>query len=201
MLLLAPDLDGAMALRDVLAMPGKLCCHGLIRIIDAPANHLHRAFALGDGVLPALTTQGIDWAARFPDPAGVSVSDAVSLDVLPDADRLNRIAARLIFPGDTMVGLWGRSRDGVDDAVAALARAAGRPLRRLGSGDAAAISSAFATARRWMLCSGSRPTASTERGRTARFTAWPKCWRMRGRTSSSPAPCPGRPCACSSERR
>jgi hypothetical protein len=146
-ILLSSDLDGMMALRDILAPHGKLCRHGLIRSLDEPANHLHRAFALGDGVLQALTTPGTDWPAQFRDRAAVAVADGVSLEILPDADRLNRIAKRLIVPGDTMVGLWGQSRHGIDDAVMALAAAADRPLRRLGRGDAAAASSAFAVAR------------------------------------------------------
>ena len=145
--LLSRGLQEGLALRDSLAAHGRLCCHGLISAIDDPAGGLHRAFALGDGMLQALTTIGTDWRARFPDAAAVDLAEALPLVLFPDADRLQQIAKRLATVGNIMVGLWGRSSHGVDDAAVSLAAAAGRPLRRLIPGDAAAVSAGLATAR------------------------------------------------------
>ncbi len=110
-----------LALRRALASTGTLRRCGLLR--GEP-----RELALGEGVFEFLMGWGGDVGLLGQDPGEVAPAESLS-PYLP-SDRLARLG-RAVAEGDVdVVGLWGCPPDSQVDAAQALARAAGKPLRR-----------------------------------------------------------------------
>jgi len=118
-----------LALRRALAPAGRLRRYGLLRPYGEPPAELAQELALGPGVFDYLMGWGGDVGLLGHDPGEVASPEprVVSLST----DRL-RVLAEAVAAGDLdVVGLWGCPADGQLDAAAALAAAAGKPLRRI----------------------------------------------------------------------
>lgn len=133
----AEDTDDAgtaaarLALRRALGPTGPLRRYGLLRTHGEAAVELSQELLLGPGVLDFLLGWGGDVGLLGHDPGEVVEPEPRVLSPYLSSDRLTRLG-RALGAGDIdLAGLWGCPRGGQLDAVQALARAAGAPLRRL----------------------------------------------------------------------
>jgi hypothetical protein len=91
---------------------------------------LGQLLTLGPGVLAFLTSSGGD-TRLFRDRAEIAMPASIPLPrALPNA-AAERLGRRLAAGEIGMVGLWGAGRSGTGEAALAVARATGRPARRL----------------------------------------------------------------------
>ncbi|SEF19844.1 ATPase family associated with various cellular activities (AAA) [Amycolatopsis pretoriensis] len=119
-----------LALRRALGAAGRLRRYGLLRAYgEAPAEPA-RELALGDGVFEYLMGWGGDVGTLGDDPG--EVAPAAAAPHLESA-RLTKLGQALHSGDIDVVGLWGLPADSQADAAQALAAAAGRPLRRVGT--------------------------------------------------------------------
>ncbi|MDT9685272.1 ATP-binding protein [Streptomyces sp. TRM76323] len=129
------DRDGSaaarLALRRALGPAGPLRRYGLLRPYGEAAVELAQELLLGPGVLDFLLGWGTDVGLLGHDPGEVAPPDPRLLAPHLSSDRLARLGRALGAGGIDLAGLWGCPPDGQLDAVQALARAAGAPLRTL----------------------------------------------------------------------
>lgn len=118
------------ARRRALGAHGTLRRLGLLLADEAPGPELARACRLAPRALQALTDPGRGWRDLFGDPTRVPIPAALTTACFDEAPRLADIAGALREGRADLVGLWGERAAPVDDAVKAVAQAAGRPLRR-----------------------------------------------------------------------
>ncbi|MBP2330389.1 hypothetical protein JOF56_010774 [Kibdelosporangium banguiense] len=117
-----------LARRRALGPAGALRRFGLLRAYGEAPVELAQELVLGPGVFEFLLGWGGDAGLVGHDPGEVVFSEALSAHL--SSDRLVRLG-RALGAGDIdLAGLWG---DPQLDVVQALARAAGKPLRRLTS--------------------------------------------------------------------
>ncbi|ADI03608.1 AAA family ATPase [Streptomyces bingchenggensis BCW-1] len=120
-----------LALRRALGPAGPLRRYGLLRAHGEAAVGLAQELVLGPGVLDFLLGWGSDVGLLGHDPGEVAPPEPRVLSPYLSSDRLIRLG-RALGSGDIdLAGLWGCPPDGQLDAVQALARAAGAPLRTL----------------------------------------------------------------------
>lgn len=120
-----------LALRRALGPTGPLRRYGLLRTHGEAAVELSQELLLGPGVLDFLLGWGGDVGLLGHDPGEVVEPEPRVLSPYLSSDHLTRLG-RALGAGDIdLAGLWGCPRGGQLDAVQALARAAGAPLRRL----------------------------------------------------------------------
>ncbi|MGB3441548.1 MAG: ATP-binding protein [Actinophytocola sp.] len=115
-----------LALRRALGEAGTLRRYGLVL---GGAQDL----ALGDGVFEFVLGWGGDVGLLGHDPGEVAQPDSPLQAPYLASDRLARLGRALGDGEVDLVGLWGCPPDSQLDAAQALARAAGRPLRRMTS--------------------------------------------------------------------
>ncbi|RST10120.1 ATP-binding protein [Streptomyces sp. WAC05374] len=120
-----------LALRRALGPAGPLRRYGLLRTHGESAVELAQELVLGPGVLDFLLGWGTDAGLLGHDPGEVPPPDHRLLAPHLASDRLTRLGRALATGGIDLAGLWGSPPDGQMDAVQALARAAGTPLRTL----------------------------------------------------------------------
>ncbi|MEV3987778.1 ATP-binding protein [Streptomyces sp. NPDC049837] len=129
------DRDGSAAarlvLRRALGPAGPLRRYGLLRPYGEAAVELAQELVLGPGVLDFLLGWSTDAGLLGHDPGEVAPPDPRLLAPHLSSDRLTRLGRALGTGGIDLAGLWGCPPDGQLDAVQALARAAGAPLRTL----------------------------------------------------------------------
>ncbi|MFV2121226.1 ATP-binding protein, partial [Streptomyces sp. Act-28] len=110
---------------------GPLRRYGLLRPHGEAAVELAQELLPGPGVPDFLLGWGTDVGLLGHDPGEVAQPDPPLPSPHPSPDRLVRLG-RALGAGDIdLAGLWGCPPDGQLDAVQALARAAGAPLRTL----------------------------------------------------------------------
>ncbi|KAK1185639.1 ATP-binding protein [Streptomyces sp. NBS 14/10] len=120
-----------LALRRALGPAGPLRRYGLLRAHGEAAVGLAQELVIGPGVLDFLLGWGGDVGLLGHDPGEVAPPEPRVLSPYLSSDRLTRLG-RALGSGDIdLAGLWGCPPDGQLDAVQALARAAGAPLRTL----------------------------------------------------------------------
>ncbi|MES4903523.1 MULTISPECIES: ATP-binding protein [unclassified Streptomyces] len=120
-----------LALRRALGPTGPLRRYGLLRPHGEAAVELAQELVLGPGVLDYLLGWGGDVGLLGHDPGEVAPPEPRVLSPYLSSDRLARLG-RALGRGDIdLAGLWGCPPDGQLDAVQALAKAAGAPLRTL----------------------------------------------------------------------
>ncbi|MFP5391277.1 MAG: ATP-binding protein [Gammaproteobacteria bacterium] len=103
---------------------------GLLLAEPGQGAELALACRLAPRALQALLDPRRDWRDLFCDRTLVEVSAALLPECFGEAAVLAELAAAVRSGAANLVGLWGGPSAPVDDAVMALARAAGRPLRR-----------------------------------------------------------------------
>jgi hypothetical protein len=121
------NLGTRLAQRDALGPHGALRRTGMLHAWGEAASELRQELRLGPGMLACLCGKGAPEA--FLDPAEVPCDDAHAVSV--DALQLARMAHGLRDGMVAVVGVWGPARAGHAEVAKALARDAGRPLRRL----------------------------------------------------------------------
>jgi hypothetical protein len=118
-----------LARRAVLGRFGRLRRVGLLRAVGDAAADWRQELRLGAGAFELLLGEGAP--APFRDPASVEIPDDDWLPAEVDARHVERLGRALGAGALAAVGVWGRPADGQEQVVWALARAVGRPLRRL----------------------------------------------------------------------
>ena len=103
---------------------------GLLLTDDTPGPELARACRLAPRALRALTDPGREWRNLFCDPTRVSIAASLTTECFDEARSLADIARALRNGRANLIGIWGERAAPVNDAVKAVAQAAGRPLRR-----------------------------------------------------------------------
>ncbi|MEU5023403.1 ATP-binding protein [Streptomyces milbemycinicus] len=120
-----------LALRRALGPAGPLRRYGLLRAHGEAAVGLAQELVLGPGVLDFLLGWGGDVGLLGHDPGEVAPPEPRVLSPYLSSDELTRLGRALGSGAIDLAGLWGCPPDGQLDAVQALARAAGAPLRTL----------------------------------------------------------------------
>lgn len=119
-----------LARRRMLGRAGRLRRFGLLRPRGESPTQLRQELAPAPGVVDFLLGSGGDLAVLAHDHGAVAVPAWPEVPTHPAGARIERLG-RAIRAGDVdLVGVWGPLRAGRDDAVLALARAAGMPLRQ-----------------------------------------------------------------------
>ncbi|MGW0768974.1 ATP-binding protein [Streptomyces sp. NPDC002676] len=133
-----------LALRRSLGPAGPLRRYGLLRTYGESAVELAQELVLGPAVLDFLLGWGTDVGLLGHDPGEVVRPDPQVLPPHLSSERLTRLG-RALGAGDIdLAGLWGCPPDDQLDAVQALARAAGTPLRCLAADPEADLRTAAA---------------------------------------------------------
>ncbi|WHM41042.1 ATP-binding protein [Streptomyces sp. BPTC-684] len=126
-----PTAAARLARRRALGPAGPLRRYGLLRAHGEAPVELAQELVLGPGVLEFLLGWGGDVGVLGHDPGEVAGPRLQVLSPYLSSDGLTRLG-RALGAGDIdLAGLWGCPPDGQLDAVQALARAAGTPLRSL----------------------------------------------------------------------
>jgi hypothetical protein len=118
-----------LARRAALGRFGRLRRCGLVRPVGESSTEWRQELRLGQGVLEFLLGEA-DTLALFRDPAVVSLPPELTLPLEVDPGVVDRLGVALDSGAVLTVGVWGAPADGTDEVVMALARAAGRSLRR-----------------------------------------------------------------------
>jgi ATPase family associated with various cellular activities (AAA) len=119
-----------VARRRALGAHGTLRRIGLLLTDDTPGPELARACRLAPRALQALTDPGREWREMFWDPTRVTIAASLTTECFGEAALLDNLARALRADAANLIGIWGERAAPVDDAVKAVAHAAGRPLRR-----------------------------------------------------------------------
>jgi hypothetical protein len=119
-----------VARRRALGAHGTLRRLGLLQVDDTPGPELALACRLAPRALHALTDPGREWRDLFCDPTSVAIAASLTTECFGEAALLDDLARALRSDAANLIGIWGERAAPVDDAVKAVARAAGRPLRR-----------------------------------------------------------------------
>ncbi|MFI9586801.1 ATP-binding protein [Streptomyces sp. NPDC052236] len=133
-----------LARRRSLGPAGPLRRYGLLRAHGEAAVELAQELVPGPGVLDFLLGWGADVGLLGHDPGEVVQPEPRVLSPYLSSDRLTRLGHALGSGDIDLAGLWGCPPDGQLDAVQALARAAGTPLRTLTSDPEADLRTAAA---------------------------------------------------------
>ncbi|MER5932596.1 ATP-binding protein [Streptomyces sp. NPDC002054] len=139
-----PSAAARLALRRALGPAGALRRYGLLRTYGESALELAQELVLGPGVLDFLLGWGTDVGLLGHDPGEVVQPEPRVLPPYLASDRLTRLGRALRSGDIDLAGLWGTPPDGQLDAVQALARAAGTPLRCLAADPEADLRTAAA---------------------------------------------------------
>lgn len=115
--------------RPLFGPHGALWRHGLLQRWGDAATGLRQEWRLAPGVLDCLS--GLRSPQDFHDPAEVEIHGGTDPGPDPDQDAWELVGAGVRSGDVAIVGLWGPPRAGHDEAAAAIARSAGKPLRRL----------------------------------------------------------------------
>ncbi|URM88806.1 ATP-binding protein [Streptomyces sp. MRC013] len=126
-----PNTAARLALRRALGPAGPLRRYGLLRPHGQAPVELAQELLPGPGVVDFLLGWVTDAGLLGHDPGEVAPPDPRLLAPHLSSDRLTRLGRALGAGAVDLVGLWGCSPDGRHDAVQALARVAGAPLRTL----------------------------------------------------------------------
>ncbi|VTU20004.1 Mycobacterial proteasome ATPase [Variovorax sp. PBS-H4] len=119
-----------VARRRALGANGTLRRVGLLLADDTPGPELARACRLAPRALQPLTDPGCDWRDGFCDATRVSIAASLTTECFDEGPWLAEIAGAMGSGKANLVGIWGEPAAPVEDAVKAVAQAAGRPLRR-----------------------------------------------------------------------
>jgi ATPase family protein associated with various cellular activities (AAA)/winged helix domain-containing protein len=119
-----------VARRRALAAHGTLRRTGLLLVEDPTGPELARTCRLAPRALHALTDAALDWRNLFCDPTLVAVAPSLTTECFGEASQLDELARAVHTGAANLIGIWGERAAPVDDAVKAVAQAAGRPLRR-----------------------------------------------------------------------
>jgi hypothetical protein len=121
---------GGLTERGVLSRSGRLRLLGLLTPYGEAPTHLRQELRVPSGVVDYLLGHGGDLAVLAHDPGAVPIPETVAIPPQLDAAHLDRLG-KAIRAGDVdLIGVWGSLRAGQREAVYALARAAGLPLRQ-----------------------------------------------------------------------
>jgi hypothetical protein len=121
---------GGLADRGVLSRSGRLRLLGLLIPYGEAPTDLRQELRVPSAMVDFLLGHGGDLAILAHDPGAVPIPETVAIPPQLDAAHLDRLG-KAIRAGDLdMVGVWGSPRVGQREAVYALARAAGMPLRQ-----------------------------------------------------------------------
>ncbi|WP_043622469.1 ATP-binding protein [Nonomuraea candida] len=123
-----------LAIRRAVGPTGRLRRLGLLLAYGDSPSEAARDLALGAGVFDFLMGWGGDVGLVGHDPGEVAEPGPEAVGPYLPEERLPRLGRALAAGDIDVVGLWGCPRDGQADVARALARAAGRRLRR-GTGD------------------------------------------------------------------
>jgi hypothetical protein len=119
-----------IARRRALGPHGALRRLSLLLVDDAALPELGKACRLAPRALQALTDPRCAWHDLFCDPTLIDVDASLTPDCFAAAGELRSLAQALHAGRVNLIGVWGEMTAPVDDAVRAVASAAGRPLRR-----------------------------------------------------------------------
>ena len=126
---------GGLAERGVLSRTGRLRLLGLLIPYGEAPTDLRQELRVPSGVVDFLLGHGGDLAVLAHDPGAVPIPETIAMPPQLDAAHLDRLG-KAIRAGDLdLVGVWGSPRAGQHEAVYALARAAGMPLRQVTGDD------------------------------------------------------------------
>ena len=126
---------GGLAQRGVLARSGRLRLLGLLTPYGEAPTDLRQELRVPSGVVDFLLGDGGDLAVLAHDPGAVPIPETVAMPPQVDAAHLDRLGKALRAGDLDLVGVWGSPRAGQHEAVYALARAAGMPLRQVADAD------------------------------------------------------------------
>lgn len=126
---------GGLAQRGVLARTGRLRLLGLLVPYGEAPTELRQELRVSPGVVDFLLGRGGDPAVLAHDPGAVPIPDTTAIPPQLDAAHLDRLGKALRAGDLDLVGVWGPPRAGQHEAVHALARAAGMPLRQVVNAD------------------------------------------------------------------
>ncbi|MGW7253699.1 ATP-binding protein [Streptomyces sp. NPDC054834] len=139
-----PGAASRLALRRALGPAGPLRRYGLLRPHGEAPVDLAQELVLGPGVLEFLLGWGGDVGLLGHDPGEVAEPEPRVPTPHLSSEHLTRLGGALGSGDIDLAGLWGCPPDAQLDAVQALARAAGAPLRRLTTDPAADLRTAAA---------------------------------------------------------
>lgn len=126
---------GGLAERGVLSRSGRLRLLGLLTPYGEAPTDLRQELRVPSGVVDFLLGHGGDLAVLAHDPGTVPIPEHTSIPPQIDAAHLDRLGSALRTGDLDLVGIWGSPRAGQNDAVYALAKAAGMPLRQPAGND------------------------------------------------------------------
>ena len=126
---------GGLAQRGVLGRTGRLRLLGLLTPYGEAPTDLRQELRVPSGVVDFLLGSGGDLAVLAHDPGAVPIPETVAMPPQVDAAHLDRLGKALRAGDLDLVGVWGPPRAGQHEAVYALARAAGMPLRQVADAD------------------------------------------------------------------
>jgi hypothetical protein len=119
-----------VARRRALGPHGTLRRIGLLLADDTAGPELAHACRLAPRALQALTDPSRDWRNLFCDVTRVAIAPSLTTDCFDEVGALDDLARALGRGAANLIAIWGESAAPVDDAVKAVAHAAGRTLRR-----------------------------------------------------------------------
>jgi hypothetical protein len=126
---------GGLARRGVLGRTGRLRLLGLLTPYGEAPTDLRQELRVLAGVTDYLLGNGGDLAVLAHDPGEVPMPETGAIPPQVDAVHLDRLGKALRAGELDLVGVWGSPRAGQHEAVYALARAAGMPLRQVADAD------------------------------------------------------------------
>jgi ATPase family associated with various cellular activities (AAA)/Winged helix domain, variant len=121
---------GGLTERGVLSRTGQLRLLGLLTACGEAPTDLRQELRVPSGVVDFLLGRGGDLAVLAHDPGAVPIPDTAAIPPQLDAAHLNRLGKAMRTGELDLVGVWGSPRAGQQEAVYALAGAAGMPLRQ-----------------------------------------------------------------------
>jgi hypothetical protein len=122
---------GGLTRRGLLGRTGRLRLLGLLTPYgDAPTD-LRQELRVPPDVVGYLLDGGGDLPVLAHDPGSVPIPETAALPPQLDAAHLDHLGKALRTGDVNLVGIWGSPRVGQHEAVHALARAAGMPLRQV----------------------------------------------------------------------
>jgi ATPase family associated with various cellular activities (AAA) len=121
---------GGLAERGVLSRSGRLRLLGLLTPYGEAPTDLRQELRVPSAMVDFLLGHGGDLAVLAQDPGAVPIPETVAIPPQLNVGHLDRLAKAIRAGNLDLVGVWGSPRVGQREAVYALARAAGMPLRQ-----------------------------------------------------------------------
>ena len=121
---------GCLAERGALSRTGRLRLLGLLTPYGEAPTDLRQELRVPSGVVDYLLGHGGDLAVLAHDPGAVPIPETIAIPPQLDVGYLASLGKALQAGDLDLVGVWGSPRVGQHEAVYALARAAGMPLRQ-----------------------------------------------------------------------